>query len=502
MNPSTTATGTTSPATAPWPGDDFPTWLSPMLVKELRQGVQSGVFAWTFILLQAAMFVLLTLWVLTQSEQSASTIQDNQLFHGFFWSLFGLAAVVVLPFRASASMAAERIGNTLDLLRITHLSSTQIVVGKWLAIMAQVLLISTAVLPYLVLQYFFGGLDLVADLFAFVFVLLAASVMTAASVAAGGQPAWTRGLFGLVAFITITNIAAGGSVSGVSALSLWSSLPALAVVAGLGTAVFLVYSAATIAPPAENHALRARVLALVATGLALAAPQLFDTVPASFVVAVAVPLVAGIVIAELTSDPVAVTAIHRPFTRFGVAGRLAAFLFTPGWATAVCFIPLTATLLAIACMQEGSSRASVTSSGRLPVPDLFALGVATILFPLPVMLCFPPGKPRKTAFVLVQVVSVVVFCFRQTPFGQSDSSAAAAFYQVAHLFPLTSLFEAFSTPYGRADAPTVAVPLIMTGLGLASLVPRFLRALAATSAQLTAAGQAGRLSRGSRSPAA
>ena len=33
--------------------------------------------------------------------------------------------------------------------------------------------------PYLVLQYFFGGLDLVADLFSFVVTLLVASVMTA-----------------------------------------------------------------------------------------------------------------------------------------------------------------------------------------------------------------------------------------------------------------------------------------------------------------------------------
>ena len=37
-----------------WRGDDFPAWLSPMLVKELRQGVQSGVFGWTCIALHAA----------------------------------------------------------------------------------------------------------------------------------------------------------------------------------------------------------------------------------------------------------------------------------------------------------------------------------------------------------------------------------------------------------------------------------------------------------------
>ena len=83
-----------TPAAAPkptsWPGDDFPAWISPMLVKELRQGVQSGAFAWTFILLQAAMFVLMTFWVLNRSTGQQSRLEVNRLFHGLFWALFGL----------------------------------------------------------------------------------------------------------------------------------------------------------------------------------------------------------------------------------------------------------------------------------------------------------------------------------------------------------------------------------------------------------------------------
>ena len=43
-----------------WRGDDFPAWLSPMLVKELRQGIQSGAFAWTFVGLQVAMFLIMS----------------------------------------------------------------------------------------------------------------------------------------------------------------------------------------------------------------------------------------------------------------------------------------------------------------------------------------------------------------------------------------------------------------------------------------------------------
>ena len=53
-----------------WPGDDFPAWLPPMLVKELRQGVQSGVFIWTFLLLQGALFLLFSVFTLARADLS------------------------------------------------------------------------------------------------------------------------------------------------------------------------------------------------------------------------------------------------------------------------------------------------------------------------------------------------------------------------------------------------------------------------------------------------
>ena len=485
---------TPSPANAgspagPWPGDDFPSWISPMLVKELRQGVQSGAFAWTFILLQAGMFVLMTFWVVERSTAAGLSLQTNRGFHAWFWAIFGLAAIFVLPFRASGSMAAERTGNTLDLLRLTHLSSTQIVFGKWLAIMAQVALLATAVLPYLVLQYFFGGLDLISDLFTFVAVLLGASVMTAASVSTAGQPAWSRGLLALFTLIFFVNVmgASPGSSLGVTSLSLWSSLPALGIVAGLLTAVFLVYAAATIAPPAENHAFRARLLALVAATLALFATQVFGPLSAGFVVAVALAMVAGIAIAELIRDPVTLLGIHAPFARFGIVGRLGAALFTPGWATAVCFTLVAATILGVACT---NAAAALVSAGRSRLPELFLLGVAAILFPLPFMLRFPLEKTRKTIFSLVQCVSFVLFLFASaTTFGRSGSQMAASYGVLASLFPLGSFFELLFLPARDSQGPTLALPLAVTGLALMTIVPRLLRELAATDARVTAAGR-------------
>ena len=476
-----------TPAAAPkptsWPGDDFPAWISPMLVKELRQGVQSGAFAWTFILLQAAMFVLMTFWVLNRSTGQQSRLDVNQLFHGYFWALFGFAAAVILPVRAAGSMTAERVGNTLDLLRLTHLSSTQIVVGKWLAVMAQVLLIATAVLPYLVLQYFFGGLDIVADLFSFVVVLLVAAVMTAGSLAAAGQSPLTRGLLTAFFFFAVPNfLGLFGSVLGTAVLSPWSALPAILVVAALLTAVMLVYSAAAIAPPAENHACRVRILALVATGLALAAGAWFGPISAVFVIIVTVLLVAGIAIAELTSDPVELASIHAPFARLGLFGRPAAMVLTPGWATAICFTLLAAPLLALAVLFGFPGLPAA-----LRVPEAFVLGVAAILFPLPFMLRFPAGKSRKLVFFGVQIFSVVIFCL-QAALGFSYLPAAEIFRALTNLLPLAAFLNLLTQEdRGSGFEPMIALALGMTALSLVFVIPRFVRELAAVDRRVTAA---------------
>ena len=479
--PSLTAAAASKPAR--WPGDDFPAWISPMLVKELRQGVQSGAFAWTFILLQVAMFLLMTFWVLNRSTGLQSRLEVNQLFHGFFWAVFGFAAAIILPVRAAGSMTAERIGNTLDLLRLTHLSSTQIVLGKWLAVMAQVLLIAAAVLPYLVLQYFFGGLDIVADLFSFMVVLLVAAVITAGSLAAAGQSPLTRGLITAFFFFAVPNFLGGaGSVFGTAVLSPWSALPAIVVVAVLLTAVMLVYAAAAIAPPAENHAARVRLLALVATGLALVAGGWFGPISASFVIAVTVLLVAGIAIAELTSDPVELASIHAPFARLGPFGRLAAMVLTPGWATAICFTLLVAPFLGLAVV-SGFPGLPPTAM----IPEKFILGVAAILFPISLMLRLRAGKTRRIVFICVQIFSLVIF-FLQSPLGFSNTAAVEIFRALTNLLPLAALLNLITLPSGSGGfEPMISLALGTTALSLVFVIPRFVQELAAVDRRVAAA---------------
>lgn len=464
-----------APRAAAWRGEDFPAWMSPMLVKELRQGVQSGAFAWTFVLLQAAMFVLMTLWLLERSSMSGTA--DSGFFHGTFWWLFGLAAMLAIPLRASFSMVAERQGQTLDLLRLTRLSSTQIVFGKWLSTMAQVALLAVAVLPYVVLQYFFGGLDVVTDLATLLLVLLGASVVTAVSIATSGQSAVTRGFLVLViGYAALVSAGAGGLASmGMLGATVWASL---GVMSAIVTAVFLEYAAAGIAPAAENHAARIRSLVLLTCLLALVASRFVGIVSTDMLGLFAIVLSLGVSAAELTTDAVPVASVHARFARFGPPGKLAAIFLAPGWATGVLFLLLSTgvCMAAIAATSTGDVHRSIV---RL------ALAAAAVAFPLPLMVFFPAGRKRWTAAVLVGAASMAIYYLTNMWLASSRGGPwGGPQVDVPHFLPLPALFRATFDFSGASPGPLVALPLPITGLALAFVAPRWLREMGALLARL------------------
>jgi len=331
-----------------WRGDDFPAWLSPMLVKELRQGIQSGAFAWTFVALQIAMVVLFVFWV--GSVSADDTTRAGSFYRGVFWLLLGVACVFVLPLRGLQAVKSEEAGQTFDLLRLTRLTSTQIVVGKWLAIVAQIGLITVAVLPYVVLQYFLGGYAVIDDLLFVAGLVVVGGVVTAAAIAASNQPQWIRATLGAGMGLLVTYAAGGaGMFFGMFGLTASGTLLAVEVLfGGMVVLVLLEYAAAGIAPRAENHALRKRLLATAMVALAVAAIALQATyvaagrIPPWGSVGVVAALVAlqslvatWIMVAELLTDPVRLRVIYEPFARRGAIGRALATLLTPGWATAL-----------------------------------------------------------------------------------------------------------------------------------------------------------------------
>ena len=157
---------------------DFSDWLSPMLVKELRRGLRGRVFELAFLLIQGFMIFCVFLSIGAATDSSTSDMGG-----GIFWGVIGFLFLIVMPCCGLTAHSSEVKDRNLELLLFTGLTPGRVVLGKWKAIMAQTLLVATAVLPYMILRYFIGGVNLVMDLFILGVLLAESAVLSIIGVA-------------------------------------------------------------------------------------------------------------------------------------------------------------------------------------------------------------------------------------------------------------------------------------------------------------------------------
>lgn len=273
MTPVTATTVPTAPAA---PRLDFPSWLPAMLVKELRQGLRARGFVGSFMGFQTVMIIAFFY---------AAVLPGGEAFdaaNGMFWSLFGVLLLGVTPLRALAGLGSEIEGRSVDLLVLTRLNASRIVVGKWVSLMAQAALLAAALLPYGVLRYYLGSVDLVSDLSTMAGLFGGCALLTAIALWVSSWPKGLRLLVGVSAvpaFLMLGNFMSMvgtnpmlryvlGSRYGYSSTPVagWESAVLIAVLVYDGLLLIgfsLIQAARRLAPPAENHASATRVLALL-----------------------------------------------------------------------------------------------------------------------------------------------------------------------------------------------------------------------------------------------
>lgn len=321
------------------PKNDFADWLSPILVKELRQGLRTRVFTSTFILLQVVMTACVFIGLLVAANggnTSGST--------GFFWTFVSLPLLLVLPWSGLGAVAGEVRANTLDLIFLTRLSAWRILVGKWVAIVAQAALLLSAVLPYVVLRYFMGGVNLSGELLGLAGLFAISALLSAIFVGLSAYPgrlmrilvvialvfgAWT--VLPMIVFAIMSPVMTGGGLPALGTGAVVVLVALMLVFAALA----LDFGASRIAPVAENHSVRKRLLGLLILALAAVAAA---GVPNSQVVAiVALIAVVPTLVGALVEEPVAILSVYQPFARRGFFGRLLGRLFYPGWPSGMLY---------------------------------------------------------------------------------------------------------------------------------------------------------------------
>ena len=319
---------------------DFGDWLSPMLVKEIRQGFRSRVFISAFLIIQGLMIFCVVLGL----SFSVGDFTDQSSF--FFWLIICIPIILIMPCHGFAVLGSEIKDNTMELLFLTRLSAWRIVVGKWTAIMAQTILIVCSVLPYTVLRYFMGGINLLDDLQILGWLLYASAMLTGLTIAISPfyRSILAKMLLPVVTVIVIVVILSslGPMLEMSGAVFLTHSF---LIAAGLGPLFLLLMfeiAVARIAPPAENHSFRKRLLGF----LILAAIALLDHVTTGNTIIlrfIGTLLLLPVCVTALCEEIKPIPSIYLPFVKRGPLGRLAGLIFYPGWPSGLLF-----TLVAIA----------------------------------------------------------------------------------------------------------------------------------------------------------
>ena len=133
-------------------------WFNPILVKETRQALRSWQFTLSFLMLLVACWVVTIGGVAMIGPSIYYAAGGSELLRGYYFIL-SLPLLVVVPFAAFRSLAAEREDNTYDLVSITLLGPRQIISGKLASAVVQMVMFYSAITPCLAFTYLLRGVD-------------------------------------------------------------------------------------------------------------------------------------------------------------------------------------------------------------------------------------------------------------------------------------------------------------------------------------------------------
>ncbi|MGH8045973.1 MAG: ABC transporter permease [Chthoniobacterales bacterium] len=391
--------------TATLPRNDFPDWISPMLVKELRQGMRTRVFVFSFILVQILMTLNVVIGLLSTSNN-----MDVGAVYFFFWAMVVLPVVFVLPFSGLGALSSEKSANTLELIFLTRLSAWRIVLGKWFAIVAQTTLFLCAVLPYVVLRYFMGGVNLGDELLMLAFIVFGSAVFTAVTV--GLSPFQNRvtivftilgGIFLLwifLVFIFSATIGSMGMFSSIGSTGIWKFCITVLLFGVLIILLMLQIAAGKVAPAAENHSAAKRLIGVAFLAATLILIALGAVPLATVVLALACcgPLLIGAVCDTIRWNH----AVYRPFVRRGLLGRLLGSILYPGWPAGSIFALIL--MLAFGAIL-GFHKAFDNDRTTL----IFAGAIGTVFFPAAITRVFFVRTETPLPFFIGTVAICSVF---------------------------------------------------------------------------------------------
>lgn len=198
---------------------DFPIWVPSALVKELRQGLRTPMFILLVSLFPALLSFIFLLGFIVNPIDDKPFISPDKC-QAIFWVIMVITMLFLMPLRASTSIGNELRSRNNELLLLTRQSAGRIVLGKWISFMAQSLLIAFISLPFFLIRYYYGEVNLVQDITLFSLLYLGSGMLTAYALWVSALPSLLRiaafflmglGIMGLSGLLVDLNLFRNGA---------------------------------------------------------------------------------------------------------------------------------------------------------------------------------------------------------------------------------------------------------------------------------------------------
>ncbi len=253
--------------------------MSPIVVKEVRQGLRAKVFGFFF---GALLLVCLSLALLAfaQGRDLFGEPLGKKYFADYLAAL-GAVCFFVIPFGAFRSMSRELEDETWVLLTLTGLGALSVTRGKWVSAMTQALLFGSACAPFVLFSYFLSGVDLLQIAVSLALCATWSAMLTAFALGLATQ---AHGKLGrTLAHLVVLAVLGLGAAGGIAFAFVLANRGArlvtepgfrnLVIALGLFSSVLTVLAlegaAASLALPSESASRRPRIALVLVTGVAL-----------------------------------------------------------------------------------------------------------------------------------------------------------------------------------------------------------------------------------------
>ena len=131
-------------------------WISPIVVKEVRQLVRGREFIYSF---GASLVAGLGVAFFGAADALTGSGTSGRWTFGALMACLTILGVAVVPLGAFSALRVERMEQTLELITLTALSPRRVIIGKLLAQGVKLATLFAAMAPFVAMSFLLGGID-------------------------------------------------------------------------------------------------------------------------------------------------------------------------------------------------------------------------------------------------------------------------------------------------------------------------------------------------------